>query len=180
METSSTNRIRISVKRITPNPLFESWLKEFIAAAEKKEAKSQFQLKRALNSLQKYPLPLDTGRDCIILEGFGHGICTLLDKKLEEHIKRSLPAQTQPANSIVDLNNSFKASDAYRKMKDKEHEEISVAVLGDLSKDGRLPPVKPKKGRKRKEIVVQRFQSYEIQPDDYQIILLVDTQETIG
>ena len=37
---------------------------------------------KCLNSIQKYPLPLNTGKECIILEGFGDKICKLIDEKL--------------------------------------------------------------------------------------------------
>jgi hypothetical protein len=33
--------------------------------------------------LRKYPLPLKTGKECIILEGFGDKICKMLDEKLK-------------------------------------------------------------------------------------------------
>lgn len=172
---SSSERIRISLKLVNPNPLFTTWIQEFIAAAEKKEAKSQFQLKKALSSLQKYPLPLHTGRDCIILEGFGHGICALLDKKLENYIKANMPSES--ANSIVELSESFRASEPYQREKEQEREEITKTVLENLVKDGRVVKGKSKPKKKKTE---STFQSYEMLPGSYQIILLVDTQETIG
>lgn len=38
---------------------------------------------KCLHSLRKYPLPLNTGKECIILEGFGDKICKLIDERLE-------------------------------------------------------------------------------------------------
>lgn len=42
-------------------------------------------LSKALESLEKYPLVLYTGRECAILEGFGPGICAMLDNQLAIH-----------------------------------------------------------------------------------------------
>jgi hypothetical protein len=41
---------------------------------------------KCLNSLRKYPLPLYSGKECIILEGFGDKICQTIDKKLEDFL----------------------------------------------------------------------------------------------
>ena len=37
---------------------------------------------KALKSLEKYPLRLETGADCRILHGFGEKICSMIDQKL--------------------------------------------------------------------------------------------------
>jgi crossover junction endonuclease MUS81 len=47
-------------------------------------------LLQALSSLQKYPLPLKSGKECLILKFFGPKLCSKLDKKLEDHNKLSL------------------------------------------------------------------------------------------
>lgn len=39
-----------------------------------------------MNSLRKYPMQLNTGKECVILEGFGAKICKLIDEKLESFI----------------------------------------------------------------------------------------------
>ncbi|KAL5112219.1 Crossover junction endonuclease MUS81 [Taenia crassiceps] len=39
---------------------------------------------RALSSLRKYPIKLNSGKECEILSGFGPSICSILDEKLEE------------------------------------------------------------------------------------------------
>lgn len=45
----------------------------------------QFVIFQALSSLQKYPLPLNSGKECLILKYFGPKLCTKLDNKLKEH-----------------------------------------------------------------------------------------------
>lgn len=37
--------------------------------------------------MRKYPLPLKSGKECVILEGFGDKICKLIDEKLEVYLK---------------------------------------------------------------------------------------------
>lgn len=192
MDEFPTKRIRISIKYENPNPLFESWLLEFISQAEKKESKSLYQLRKALSSLKKYPLPLHTGRDCIILEGFGKDICNLLDKKLEEHIRLQLREcqQEVPVDSnIVQLSESFQASEPYQKRQQEEDLQIINKVTEELQKEGLIqsPKVvsrgrKPKCGSKNTVASTQRtqFQTYKLQPGEYKIILLVDTCETMG
>ena len=39
-----------------------------------------------MNAIRKYPLPLNSGKECIILEGFGEKICQTIDKKLESFL----------------------------------------------------------------------------------------------
>jgi hypothetical protein len=80
--------IRIFVKKKEPNPLFKKWLSEMIAEAKKKNKKKMIETyNTALKSLEKYPLTLYSGSDCVILEGFGAKICQILNEKLEQHFK---------------------------------------------------------------------------------------------
>ncbi|KAK9879314.1 hypothetical protein WA026_004167 [Henosepilachna vigintioctopunctata] len=81
----STTRNRVSVKLQCPNPLFEKWLKEWLDVAKKKDSKNQHTYSLALQSLRKYPLPLEKGRDCIILKGFGNKLCGMLDERLKHY-----------------------------------------------------------------------------------------------
>lgn len=74
---------RITLKNARPNPLFEEWLKELYEEAKKKNSKLQTMLGVALNSITKYPVPIQCGADCAILKGFGKELCSFLDKRLE-------------------------------------------------------------------------------------------------
>jgi hypothetical protein len=40
-----------------------------------------------LVSLRKYPLPLNSGKECLILEGFGDKICKLIDERLKTFLQ---------------------------------------------------------------------------------------------
>ncbi|ELU03776.1 hypothetical protein CAPTEDRAFT_101818 [Capitella teleta] len=74
-------------KNPNPNPLFEMWLKEWKDEAASKNNKSQYTYAKAIKSLQKYPLPLSSGKECKFLENFGNGICSMLDAKLAKHVE---------------------------------------------------------------------------------------------
>lgn len=78
------HRKRIKLSQINPNPLFEKWLMEWIKQAEDSNSMKKVALSKALESLRKYPLMLQSGRDCAILDGFGAGICGMLDEKLKK------------------------------------------------------------------------------------------------
>jgi crossover junction endonuclease MUS81 len=58
-------------------------------------------LKEALESISKYPFPLESGADCIILKGFGKKLCLFLDKRLEVYnsnkILESSQSHSEPA-----------------------------------------------------------------------------------
>lgn len=183
MLEQESKRTRITLIRSCPNPLFEKWLNEFIAEAEKKEAKSQYQLKKALASLQKFPLPLNTGRDCIILEGFGKGICSLLDQKLEVYIKNNMKSGVGGGiQNIVDLSESFRGSEVYQEEQKQEQEVILEEVTKKLVKDGVVPlrKVASKKATTKSKNREKVFEPFTMTPGSYEIVLLVDTQETAG
>ncbi|XP_046647899.1 crossover junction endonuclease MUS81-like [Daphnia pulicaria] len=80
-------RIRVTRKPKTcPNPLFEKWLIELKEDAVRKESRLQYVYGKALKSLQKYPLVLESAKECKVLQHFGEGLCKIIDKKLTEHI----------------------------------------------------------------------------------------------
>lgn len=41
---------------------------------------------QALKSLQKYPLVLESAKECKVLQHFGDGLCKILEKKLAQHV----------------------------------------------------------------------------------------------
>ncbi|XP_068611765.1 crossover junction endonuclease MUS81 [Brachionichthys hirsutus] len=68
-----------------PNPLFLKWLTELRDEAKEKGLKTQYTYQKAINSLNKYPLPLKNAKEAKILQNFGDGICKILDEKLQRH-----------------------------------------------------------------------------------------------
>lgn len=81
----NSQKKRVTMKLKHPNPLFEKWLTEWKDKAKEKDSKMQHCYAKALQSLKKYPLPLERGRDCKILNGFGDRLCQMLDERLDEH-----------------------------------------------------------------------------------------------
>uniref|UniRef100_W8CB53 Crossover junction endonuclease MUS81 n=1 Tax=Ceratitis capitata TaxID=7213 RepID=W8CB53_CERCA len=73
---------RLEIKLKQPNPLFEKWLEKWLEDAERRNTKSQYKLREALQALRSYPLPLSSGRECAILRGFGTTLCNLIDEEL--------------------------------------------------------------------------------------------------
>lgn len=76
---------RKTVKMKKPNPLFEKWLTEWEEDAKNRHLETKVMFSKALKSLKKYPLPLKSGKECLILENFGTYISEKLDQKLAEH-----------------------------------------------------------------------------------------------
>ncbi|KAG7299125.1 hypothetical protein JYU34_017637 [Plutella xylostella] len=111
--SEGTNTKRITFKQTKPNPLFQSWLQELYDESVEKNSKLKDMLKQALESLSRYPLPLQSGSDCAILQGFGKKLCLFLDKKLEVYndnqaIDSNGPAIVPPSLS-QQLNSSSEA-----------------------------------------------------------------------
>lgn len=48
-----------------------------------------FERFQAINSLNKYPLPLQTAKEAKILQHFGDGICKILDDKLQRYYREN-------------------------------------------------------------------------------------------
>ena len=76
---------RIKLRSEKPNPLFQQWLQEWREEAASRNSDLQHSFSKALASLKRYPLPLKSGQDCIILQHFGKKLCSMLDKRLEEY-----------------------------------------------------------------------------------------------
>lgn len=49
---------------------------------------------KAINSLNKYPLPLKNAKEAKILQNFGDGICKILDEKLQRYYRENGKEQT--------------------------------------------------------------------------------------
>ncbi|XP_004713745.2 crossover junction endonuclease MUS81 [Echinops telfairi] len=47
--------------------------------------RTRFVFQKALRSLQRYPLPLRSGKEAKILQHFGDGLCRMLDQRLQQH-----------------------------------------------------------------------------------------------
>ncbi|XP_052048560.1 crossover junction endonuclease MUS81 isoform X2 [Apodemus sylvaticus] len=82
-------QVRLGRKRplpVCPNPLFVRWLTEWRDEAASRGRHTRFVFQKALRSLQRYPLPLRSGKEAKILQHFGDRLCRMLDEKLEQHL----------------------------------------------------------------------------------------------
>nr|CAG4647054.1 EOG090X06E6 [Megafenestra aurita]SVE92395.1 EOG090X06E6 [Megafenestra aurita] len=127
MATTSREKKRIRVTRkpkSCPNPLFEKWLKELKDDAVKNDSRLQYVYGKALKSLQKYPLVLESAKECKVLQHFGEGLCKILDKKLAQHLSNggSLTNDSNVQSSSEDSPPSKKISrDEGTPQKSKEY-----------------------------------------------------------
>ncbi|KAJ1797991.1 Crossover junction endonuclease mus81, partial [Coemansia sp. RSA 2599] len=64
------------------NPLFLAWVGEWYDEACKRNSKTQYTLKKAYNSLQRYPLRIQNAQETVQLQGIGQGIADRLAKRL--------------------------------------------------------------------------------------------------
>uniref|UniRef100_A0A182NUN3 Crossover junction endonuclease MUS81 n=1 Tax=Anopheles dirus TaxID=7168 RepID=A0A182NUN3_9DIPT len=169
-------RRRISVQMKRPNPLFEKWLEEMIAKAEEKNTMGKLALQKALNSLRRYPLPLASGRDCIVLMDFGKTICENLDRRLKAFLASGgrLPSDHDQAIEAL-LNDEL--GEHYRELTRHpsldEEDTILVekhdSVVDAMPDDSIFDHVPATVGGDDSVIISQP-----------KAILLVDTCETIG
>lgn len=166
---------RLEVRLREPNPLFTRWLERWLREAERRQQKSQFKLRLALEALKSYPLPLYSGRDCAVLRGFGGTLCQLIDEELRQHRGLSLvTATTTAATSSVQYEQQVQK--VVKRVQEAQQDQRKPA------KPAKAP--KPKKLTKKEQLELaaaeERERFVEMIPGSFEILLLVDTQETSG
>ncbi|KAI1898726.1 hypothetical protein AGOR_G00075330 [Albula goreensis] len=150
--------VRLGRKRVLshcPNRLFLQWLTELRDQAKERGLKTQHVYQKAINSLKKYPLPLQSGREAKILQNFGDGICKILDQKLERHYKEfgaaapihSLPGVDPLRRRSIKMATSKPLTDTF-----KDPSESGGGNSKRLHRDGG----RDKGGKKRREYVPQK------------------------
>lgn len=179
---------RIYFRARKPNPLFEQWLEHWLDEARKKDSSKRLALSKALESLRKYPLALYSGRECSILEGFGPTICKMLDKQLEIH--RANNPGLLMKESDVDAYEKSILSEVKSILEQKQEEENE-----DQRKRSEIDALYRKydivesraTSSSRNHVAASSEAAAEFMPPKvklyggcFEIILLVDTQETAG
>ncbi|GAB0088048.1 mus81 [Sergentomyia squamirostris] len=152
---------RVTIKYRDPNPLFKQWLSEWLKYSEDNNLGNKHALARALNSLEKYPLPLASAQDCTILEGFGPTICQMLEKKLEKqkvNLPEKISKKPQAPEEIVEKIAKKKTRTVKSPAKKKAQRKTPLAELDEMQDNN---------------VIIMSSNTFEI-------ILLVDTQETKG
>lgn len=167
---------RIKIVSDRPNYLFESWLEEWKNEAVLRNSTLQNHFSKALDSLKRYPLPLESGKECIILQHFGAKLCSMLDKKLEEH-RRQESAKAVDCFSKIGSNDNCTAIS-----RKKSIEECKIVEIQEKT----VVVKQTKKNTSRRlananEIVsTKAYRQISLEPTTFDIVLLVDTQETCG
>ncbi|CDS35993.1 crossover junction endonuclease mus81 [Echinococcus multilocularis] len=165
---------RVRVKKVfkNPNRFFEFWLANLAKEVRNDSWKMSRIYSKALVSLRKYPIKLNSGKECEILSGFGPSICNILDKKLEEFACEN----SLSLSEALALGNSLSHSELLRRCIPKVlpcpssspvvHSPATVDAnalqLGPLLSEGDDSP------------------SYYLIGRSYDIILLMDVRETFG
>lgn len=177
---------RIYFRARNPNPLFTEWLKYWLEEAERKDSMKKIALAKALESLEKYPLVLHSGRDCAILDGFGSSICAMIDKQLDV-FKSSNPKKLPNEQEIEKKEKTiiFDLQGVLAQEKQKIHNPIEDFKKLDDTLEALLNA-----GNSAFEDLANVMDELENDPwtkhkqtlraDHFKIILLVDTQETAG
>lgn len=181
---SREQRITLSINQ--PNPLFEKWMEEWLNYAEQKDSMKKYVLRKALESLRKYPLVLHSGRDCAILEGFGSTICQMIDKQLIAYKTQpnKPPVQTEVEHnaSVHEVVKEVQRKLNKKKANNQKPKDKNTKSTEDMLNDSNLEMFAtvdlcnleqlPTTSSMVNPLVFQR--------NSFEIILLVDSCETIG
>lgn len=184
---------RIYLRAKNPNPLFTGWLEHWLKQAEAKDSMNKHTLAKALESLKKYPLVLYTGRDCAILDGFGSKICDMLDKQLQvfrdahpDRVLNERQMDVKEKSIIFDVKTMFNQKRAKKNpitdFRDKLLDDTLEALLADndFDEDLQMLPNIPTAFSQPAPSMDFMPSKIRLQSGKFKIILLVDTQETVG
>ncbi|XP_014471574.1 PREDICTED: crossover junction endonuclease MUS81, partial [Dinoponera quadriceps] len=169
---------RVKIVPDRPNRLFEIWLEEWRNEAVLRKSDLRNHFAKALHSLRKYPLPLESGRDCIILQHFGTKLCSMLERKLEEHRK-------QESDNVIDVaavSNDEKYAIISEKTKEDRTIGNEIQEKTVMVRQAKNIKKNISKGLVSANEIASRQVDRQIhfEPNTFDIILLVDTQETCG
>lgn len=159
-----------------PNRLFEGWLEEWKKEAVLRNSELCHHFAKALDSLRRYPLPLESGKECIILQHFGTKLCAMLDKKLEEHRRRE-------SIKVACISETGSNEDLAAASTKKSVGECTIEVQEKTSivKHARNTKKNTKRLVNANEFIsIEADRQISFQPSTFDIVLLVDTQETCG
>ncbi|CAF0725741.1 unnamed protein product [Adineta ricciae] len=88
----------------SPNEHIMALVQEWYNDAKANGAQTMRCYQKALRSLEKYPLRLETGSDCRILYGFGEKICEAIDRRLNTNNKTNV-STTKVIHKTVSMSN---------------------------------------------------------------------------
>lgn len=173
-------RIKIVPERL--NCLFETWLEEWRNEAVLRNSELRNHFAKALDSLRRYPLPLESGKECIILQHFGTKLCSMLDKKQEEHRRQEDNSTKAIDACFFEIDNNGGYAITSRKESAEECKIVEVQEKTAIVKQAK----NTKKTASKRLVNATENASREINKrislelSTFDIVLLVDTQETCG
>ncbi|KYN04812.1 PREDICTED: crossover junction endonuclease MUS81 [Cyphomyrmex costatus] len=172
-------RIKIVLDR--PNRLFESWLEEWRNEAVFRNSELHDHFAKALDSLKRYPLPLESGKECIILQHFGTKLCLMLDKKLEEY-RRQESIRTVDACVFRTGSSNEDHTATLRRKSVKDCQLVEVQEKTRVSKQTKNTKKNARERLINANDIASKKANRQIsfKSNTFDIILLVDTQETCG
>lgn len=86
-----------------PNPLFLSWVKEWLDFAREKNTKGVLTYKHAYDSLKSCPITFQHPSELQQLKGFGPKLCERLTEKLKAHCQENGLPMPQATRRVVNL-----------------------------------------------------------------------------
>ncbi|CAF0748736.1 unnamed protein product [Adineta ricciae] len=95
----------------SPNEHIMALVQEWYNDAKANGAQTMRCYQKALRSLEKYPLRLETGSDCRILYGFGEKICEAIDRRLNTNNKTDI-STTKFIHKTVSMSNIDEKKDS--------------------------------------------------------------------
>lgn len=172
---------RVKIVPDRPNRLFESWLEEWRNEAVLRNSELHNHFAKALDSLKRYPLPLESGKECIILQHFGTKLCSMLDKKLEEYRRQGSTRAVDACFSNAGSSNEDCTATSRRKPVE-ECQTVEVQEKTTVSKQAKNTKRNPPERLVNANNIALKEADRQIslEPNTFDIILLVDTQETCG
>lgn len=149
---------RIQIVQRNPNPLFVSWLEQWLVEAKQKKFLSKYSLAKALKSMQLYPFVLHTGYECRgVLKGFGPKICQRLDRQLAVYRQTTaLPTVADLERSDREVLEKVRSETARRQRLERANTATAESAVGAINQhpdmlalyqkyDQQASPVRPRR-----------------------------------
>ncbi|XP_014278866.1 crossover junction endonuclease MUS81 isoform X2 [Halyomorpha halys] len=154
-QNQSAERIKVKLK--SPNPLFEKWLLEW-HEENVTAGKIETIYSKALESLRKFPLVLNSGFECIILEHFDKQLCVKLAHKLDEYEATSKRCNEGP--DVRNLSNGVRESENCLDVRKENTDNLASPKRSLKNKENKNK--ERKKIKKRVYIPMKRSAAYGI------------------
>ncbi|CAH2006306.1 unnamed protein product [Acanthoscelides obtectus] len=184
---------RVTMKLKSPNHLFQTWLTEWRNEARGTNSSLASSYDEALHSLEMYPLPLKSGKDCKILIGFTAEICSKIDRMLEKNQSKDKHLDIKKTDELLyhlqnlgqaDTNQEKSAVEDVLQNK-KRRKTITSSKSEEIIQS--TQKTKPKSASRKiakhascSKLPSVQEEDFVLSPGGFDIILYVDTNEVEG